>query len=106
MYLARVASRGDRTMQFYPEEKNVGGWDRALRLVVGPVLVLVAVAAALGAIALSPIVVGASGVVGAILTVTGITQKCPMNSLLDLDTYRGTSSDETDVETEVTERPA
>ncbi|ELZ29826.1 hypothetical protein C474_12356 [Halogeometricum pallidum JCM 14848] len=49
-------------------QKNVGGYDRIARLVVGP-----------------------------LLAVTGITQKCPLNRALGIDTYRGET--ETDVET-------
>ncbi|MDL5360918.1 DUF2892 domain-containing protein [Halalkalicoccus sp. NIPERK01] len=92
-------------MKFYPEEKNVGSWDRGARLIVGPVLVLVGIAAALGTIALAPVLIAISLVVGAILTVTGLTQKCPMNRLFGINTYKGEPSTK-DAETEPTERPA
>jgi hypothetical protein len=81
-------------------EKNVGGYDRIARLVVGPVLVLVGVAGAAGFLSLavfgiSTLVVGVLALlVGAILTVTGVTQKCPLNSVLGFDTYRPSASRE------------
>lgn len=93
-------------MRIYPTEKNVGGWDRLLRLVVGPVLLVVAAAAALGAIVLSPVLVALSAIVGAILTVTGLTQKCPMNHLLGMNTYEGRPTGEPETEQEAVERPA
>nr|WP_238532856.1 DUF2892 domain-containing protein [Halalkalicoccus jeotgali] len=74
-------------------------------MVVGPVLVLVGIAAALGMIALAPVLIVVSLVVGAVLTVTGLTQKCPMNRLLGINTYKGEPLRE-DAETEPTERPA
>jgi hypothetical protein len=83
-------------------KKNVGGYDRIARLVIGPVLLLaaggiyfeyLAVAGLLGA---SLIV--ASLVVGAVLLVTGATQVCPLNSLLGFDTYRGKSIGESTLE--------
>jgi Protein of unknown function (DUF2892) len=91
-------------MRFYPEEKNVGSWDRGARLVVGPVLLFVGIAAVLGAIALAPVLIAISLVVGAILTVTGFTQKCPLNQLLGINTYDDESPTE-DAETEPIERP-
>jgi hypothetical protein len=81
-------------------EKNVGGYDRIARLVVGPVLVLVGLAGAAGLVplavlGLSTLVVGVVALlVGAILTVTGVTQKCPLNSVFGLNTYRPTSTRE------------
>jgi hypothetical protein len=76
-------------------DKNVGGYDRLARFVVGPILLVVGLAAAGGLLSLAA---GTAGLalaavailVGAILTVTAITQKCPLNSLLGLDTYRST----------------
>lgn len=77
-------------------ERNVGGYDRIARLVVGPVLVV------LGAASLAGILAPATGtlglalavgalLVGAVLTVTGVTQRCPLNDLVGLNTYRGGS---------------
>ena len=74
--------------------KNVGGYDRIVRFVVGPVLVLVGAASLVGLITLAAGTLGvvfAAGVllVGAVLTVTAVTRKCPLNSVLGFDTYRG-----------------
>ena len=93
-------------MRFYPAEKNVGSWDRLLRLIVGPVLLVVSGAAVVGAIALSPVLVALSAIVGAILTVTGLTQKCPLNNLIGLNTYKGRKPTESETEQELVERPA
>jgi len=70
-------------------EKNVGGYDRLGRLIVGPLLVLVALAGFLDYLALGSVVAGAALVVGLILAVTGYVQQCPLNSLLGLNTCRG-----------------
>ena len=69
-------------------QKNVGGLDRTARLVVGPVLLLVALAWLLGALALELWLGAVVLLVGAILTVTGLTQKCPANSILGMNTFR------------------
>lgn len=92
-------------MRFYPTEKNVGGWDRLLRLIVGPVLLLVTAAAALGIIVLLPVLTVLSAIAGAILTITGLTQKCPMNNLLGLNTYKGRKMSESETEQEASKRP-
>ena len=68
-------------------EKNVGGLDRILRLVLGPVLLVVSGAALLGLLVLNPILAGVGLVVGVVLTVTGLTQTCPANSLLGMNTF-------------------
>ena len=76
--------------------RNVGGYDRIARLVVGPLLVL------LGAASLAGVVAPATGtlglalavgalLVGAVLTLTGVTQRCPLNALVGTNTYRGES---------------
>ena len=82
-------------------EKNVGGYDRIGRLVLGPVLILVGAASLLGlslpatttlAMALAVIAV----LVGLVFVVTGAIQKCPINNLLGLNTFRGgTGTEET-----------
>jgi hypothetical protein len=92
-------------VRFYPSEKNVGGADRLLRLIVGPILLVLSGAAVLGTIVLSPVLVALSATVGAILTVTGLTQTCPMNGLLGLNTYKGRKPTETEIERETVERP-
>ncbi|MFB6172324.1 MAG: DUF2892 domain-containing protein [Haloarculaceae archaeon] len=76
-------------------EKNVGGNDRVARLVLGPVLVIVAIAgyAGLVSLAVGPVPAALSavvlGLIGVVFLVTGYTQKCVLNSVLGLDTYRG-----------------
>lgn len=95
-------------MRFYPTEKNVGGLDRRVRLIVGPVLLVVAAAAAVGAIALSPALIALGAIVGVVLTATGLTQKCPMNSLLGMNTFEGrkTTDGESETEREFVKRSA
>jgi uncharacterized membrane protein HdeD (DUF308 family) len=66
--------------------KNVGGLDRKARLVVGPLLLLVGIAALLQLFPLGTVGVVAVLAVGAILTVTGAVQRCPLNALLGVDT--------------------
>jgi hypothetical protein len=76
-------------------EMNVGGFDRTLRLVLGPTLILVAAVGFYGieGFALVTTLELALGVVavlvGLVFTVTGITRKCPINRALGIDTYRG-----------------
>jgi hypothetical protein len=75
-------------------ERNVGGLDRTARLIIGPILLVVALA-----IFAQLLTVGEGSLytlwlplallaVGGILTVTGAVQRCPANSLFGLDTYR------------------
>ena len=85
-------------------EKNVGGLDRILRLVLGPVLLVVSGAALLGLFVLNPILAGVALVVGAVLTVTGLTQKCPANSLLGMNTLDRGERQDVDSTTERTPR--
>jgi hypothetical protein len=75
-------------------ERNVGGYDRTARLVVGPILIVVGVASLAGVLGLAAGTAGlALGVgallVGAILTATGLIRTCPLNGLVGLNTYRG-----------------
>jgi hypothetical protein len=89
-------------------EKNVGGYDRIARFVVGPALLLFGGASLGGLVTLAAGTVGlALGVivllVGAILTVTAITQKCPLNNLIGLNTYK-TAVETPDDETTATVR--
>jgi hypothetical protein len=88
-------------------EKNVGGYDRIARFVAGPVLIVVGLAAlaglltlAAGTLGLALAVVGV--LVGAVLTVTATTQKCPLNRMLGIDTFRAETPREspTDAESE------
>lgn len=93
-------------MRFYPTEKNVGGLDRLLRLIVGPLLLVVAAGATLGAVALSPVLLAVSAIAGAVLTVTGLTQKCPLNTLIGLNTFRGRKTTDSELERDAIERSA
>jgi hypothetical protein len=75
-------------------EKNVGGYDRKARLVLGPILVVVAVAAFVGLVTLASgflgaVLIWAALLVGAVFIVTATTQTCPLNSVLGINTYRG-----------------
>jgi hypothetical protein len=75
--------------------KNVGGYDRIARLVVGPVLLAWGVAALLGYLTFGLagttllVVAGLAVVLGGVFVVTGYAQKCPLNSALGVNTYRG-----------------
>jgi len=73
-------------------EKNVGGLDQGIRITLGPVLVVVAVGSLLGRLRLGSALTAVSLAVGAILTATGLTQTCPANSAIGLNTYRGSES--------------
>ena len=67
-------------------EKNVGGIDRTARLVIGALLVIGGAAALAGYTTWGATIAGAAIVVGAILFVTGTTQKCPINQAAGIDT--------------------
>jgi len=73
-------------------EPNVGGYDRVARLVVGTVLLVAGVAGYVGFVwvahgplpqALTSV---ALGVIGIVLLVTGVTQRCILNKILGVDT--------------------
>ncbi|AGB17080.1 Protein of unknown function (DUF2892) [Halovivax ruber XH-70] len=74
-------------------EKNVGGTDRTMRLVVGPILALIGVAILAGWLGVGGTLGTALGVLavlaGLVLLFTGVTQLCVVNRLLGIDTYRG-----------------
>lgn len=92
-------------------QKNVGGYDRIARLVVGPALIVVGAAAAVGILTLAAGTLGVALaalalLVGAVLLVTGLTRKCPLNSVLGMNTYRSpeaaeSPADDVDSETRV-----
>ena len=85
-------------------EKNVGGYDRTARLVLGPILGTISLAALAGYVSLgfgplsTGIVAALFGLVAVVLIVTGATQQCVLNRVLGLDSYRperSTESEET-----------
>ncbi len=69
-------------------DKNVGGTDRIGRIIVGIILVL----AGLVAVFVNPFVGSVIAIVGiiigAILFITGLTQKCPINQTTGINTYK------------------
>lgn len=75
-------------------EKNVGGYDRIARAIFGPVLIVVGAAALAGFVTIATgtlgfVLAGAALLVGAVLATTAVTQKCPLNNLFGIDTYKG-----------------
>ncbi|WP_255148637.1 YgaP family membrane protein [Halorarius halobius] len=74
-------------------DKNVGGYDRIARLVLGPILAIVGGAGLLGVVTIAAGTLGVAIaavalLVGLVFLATGLTQKCPLNRVLGLDTYR------------------
>jgi len=73
-------------------DPNVGGLDRGARLIIGPLLAVVGLAALLGALdigltgTVGLLVAGTLLIAGLILTVTGATQRCPANEVAGIDT--------------------
>lgn len=67
-------------------EQNVGGMDRTARLVVGPILLLVGIAALAELIPGGIAAGGVALLLGLVFTVTGTTQRCILNRLLGVDT--------------------
>ncbi len=67
-------------------ERNVGGYDKLARLVVGPVLILVGIAVVAELLEFGLVVGAAALLVGVVFTVTGSVQKCPLNSLFGINT--------------------
>ena len=75
-------------------KRNVGGYDRIARFVLGPLLVIVAVAGFAGYVTIASGLLGAAVLwaallVGAVFLVTATTQRCPLNRVLGFDTFRG-----------------
>jgi hypothetical protein len=67
-------------------QKNVGGIDRTGRIVIGA-LALIAGGAIVAGLWEVGAMVGVAGLlVGAILLVTGTTQRCPLNEVAGIDT--------------------
>jgi len=80
-------------------QKNVGGYDRIIRFIVGPILIVAGAAVLLEVGSLSAGTVGQvlavlAILIGAVLTVTATTQKCPLNSVIGLNTHRGRSGEQ------------
>lgn len=67
-------------------DKNVGGIDRTGRLIIGLLVAIAGVAALTGYWGAGAVVGGVALVIGAILLVTGTTQKCPINEAVGIDT--------------------
>jgi hypothetical protein len=78
-------------------DKNVGGYDRVGRLVIGGVLLVAGIAGYAGMlrVAVGPFPQGLLALVlvliGAILLVTGYIQKCPIHSVLGMNTHESRS---------------
>ena len=70
-------------------KKNVGGFDRTWRLVGGTLLAIIGVAALVGAISIGTVLPILLVVFGVVFFATGVVQKCVINRLVGLDTYRG-----------------
>jgi hypothetical protein len=82
-------------------EKNVGGYDRIARFIVGPVLIVAGAAMLTGLLTIATgtlgfVVAVAALLVGGVLTTTAITQKCPLNRALGFNTYKGETKTEPD----------
>jgi hypothetical protein len=71
-------------------EKNVGGLEEGIRTTLGWLLLVFSIGSLRGAIRTRPSLTAGALVLGAILTVTGLTQTCPVNSLLGRNTYQPT----------------
>lgn len=69
-------------------ERNVGGLDRTGRLVIGAILAVAGVAALADYWTVGVLVGGVALAVGAILLVTGTTQKCPINQAAGINTRK------------------
>lgn len=74
--------------------RNVGGMDRTARLIVGPILAVVGIAAIAGLLSIgeglaATVVALLLLVVGTVLLVTGGVQKCPINEAAGRNTYEG-----------------
>ncbi|WP_254767318.1 YgaP family membrane protein [Salinilacihabitans rarus] len=85
-------------------KKNVGGFDRTWRLVVGPVLIVVGVAALAGVVAIGTVPAAVALVAGAVVLATGLLRTCVLSRLLGIDTYRGAADESSDPVDEVSAR--
>jgi drug/metabolite transporter (DMT)-like permease len=69
-------------------EKNVGGIDRTGRIIIGAILAIAGIAALLGYWGAGAAIGAVALIVGAILFVTGTTQKCPINEAAGINTRK------------------
>lgn len=81
-------------------QKNVGGYDRLARFIFGPVLIVIGGLSLGGFLTLAAGVLGVAlgaiaVLVGAVLTTTAIIQKCPLNAVFGINTYKGEIENET-----------
>lgn len=72
-------------------DRNVGGLDRIGRIVIGVVVAIAGIAALTGYWAVGAVAGVVGVVVGAVLLVTGTTQKCPIHHVAGIDTTDGES---------------
>jgi hypothetical protein len=84
-------------------EKNVGGYDQLARFVVGPALIVVGGAALGGLITLVAgtlglVLAGIAVFVGTVLTLTAMTQTCPLNAVVGLNTYTDSTTQQSSSE--------
>jgi len=97
-----ACKRGEK----YIMKKNVGGFDRTWRLAGGALLAIIGVAALVGVVSIGTVLPVLLVVFGVVFFATGVLQKCVLNRLVGLDTYRGEEA-ETDRMDEVsTDRPS
>jgi len=66
--------------------KNVGGLDQTGRIIIAVIAGIAGIAALTGYWRAGAVVGGVALVIGAILLVTGTTQKCPINEAIGVDT--------------------
>lgn len=67
-------------------ERNVGGFDRNARIVVGPILALLGIALVAGILPGTLLLGAGLLLVGAILSVTGGIRWCPIHRMLGINT--------------------
>ncbi|MEF8785459.1 MAG: DUF2892 domain-containing protein [Haloarculaceae archaeon] len=67
-------------------EQNVGGLDRTARLVAGPLLALVGIAALVEVLPLGTVPGAIALLLGVVFLVTGLSRTCILNRLLGIDT--------------------
>ncbi|XVH30680.1 DUF2892 domain-containing protein [Haloferacaceae archaeon DSL9] len=86
-------------------EKNVGGVDRLIRAIFGPALIIVSVASFAGVLGIGVLPAVLALLVGLILSITAFTQRCPMNKMLGINTFRGARTDRAESMDEMKAQP-